>query len=120
MSDNPPLRTHPHGKDTHDTRNYQQRLKAAGLDCDTAEDIPADMDEFRNQLARRIVMFINAWHRCPELLCRRHRGCMAPNGQCSNLPPMPEDELERDWPQARAEIYAALQDHLAAHGERQE
>ena len=117
MSDNLPLRRHPRGKNTHDTSNYQERLKAAGLDGD---DVPDDADEFRNQLARRIVMFINAWHGCPELLCRRHRGCMAPSGDCSNLPPMPEEERNRDWPEARAEIYAALQEHLAAHGERQE
>ena len=109
-----PSRAHPHGGHTHGTGNYQQRLKAAGLDSDN---IPDDMDEFRNRLARCIVMFINAWHGCPEPLCRRHHGCMAPNGQCTNLPPPSAEEMERDWPEARAKIYTALKEHLAVHGE---
>jgi hypothetical protein len=119
MTDNLPLRTHPRGKDTYDRRHYQQRLKAAGLAGDMPEDTPVDMDAFRNRLARCIFMFVNACHGCPEPLCRRHHGCMAPNGRCSNLPPRPEKELERDWPRARAEIYKALQARLAAQGEPQ-
>ena len=83
----------------------------------SAENAARDMDEFRNQLARRILMFINAWHGCPEPPCRRHQGCMAPSGQCTNLPPVSAEEMERDWPQARAEIYTALQERLAAHRE---
>ena len=114
MTDKLPLHAHPDGKQPHDTDNLQQRLKAASLDRDA---IPDDIDEFRNQLARRILMFINAWHGCPEPLCRRHQGCMAPSGPCTNLPPVSAEEMERDWPQARAEIYTALQERLAAHRE---
>jgi hypothetical protein len=107
-----PSRAHPNGRRKHETGNYQQRLKAAGLDGD----MPDDMDEFRNRLARCIVMFINAWHGCPEPLCRRHQGCMAPNGQCTNLPPASAEEMERDWPEAKVKIHTELKERLAAHG----
>ncbi len=106
-----PLR--PHGKRRQGTRNYQRRLKVAGLDNDK---IPDDADEFRYQLARRICMFINTWHGCPELLCARNRGCMAPNNFCANMPPVSAEEMERDWPQVRAEIYKAVKAHIAEKG----
>lgn len=114
MADQSALRAVPHREPGHDTGNFEQRLKAAGLGGDA---IPDDRDEFRNRLARCIMMFINKWHGCPEPLCRRHHGCMAPNIHCTNNPPSSADELERDWPQARVEVYTALQELRAAHGE---
>jgi hypothetical protein len=108
-----PARAQPHDNDSHDTSTLEQRLKAAGLDGGS----PDNADEFRDQFARMIDMFINAWHGCPERLCRRHHGCMAPNGSCANVPPTPPEEMERDWPRAKADIHNALQELLAAHGE---
>jgi hypothetical protein len=52
----------------------QGRRRAARFD----DAVPEDVNEFRRQLARRIAMFVNNWHGCPEPVCRRHRGCMAP------------------------------------------
>jgi hypothetical protein len=109
-----PARAQPQEKQSHDTSTLEQRLKAAGLDGDT---IPDNIYEFRRRLARTIDMFLNAWHGCPERLCRRHHGCMAPNGGCTNVPPASPEEMERDWPQAKAELHDALQELLAAHGE---
>jgi hypothetical protein len=106
-----PLR--PHGKPRHSTRNYERRLKVAGLDDDN---IPDDIDEFRRAFTRRIYMFINEWRGCPELLCARNRGCMAPGNICANMPPASAEEMERDWPRARAEVYKAVKEHIAARG----
>jgi hypothetical protein len=94
--------------------NYQARLKAAGIDT---ENMPEDMDEFRWQFARVIAMFLNEWHGCPERLCRRHRGCMAPhNFRCSNWPPSTKEEMDREWELVRAEVYKELKAALAAAG----
>jgi hypothetical protein len=80
-----------------------QRLQAAGLDGDP----PADIDAFRNAMARRIHIAINDWQGCTERLCRRLRDCLAPSGACTNakpLPPMsPEEEARR-----RAEVVRAF------------
>ena len=112
MTATEPSRTHAPVKRRHSTRTLARRLKAAGLDGD---DPPEDIDEFRYQFARRIYMFINDWHGCPELLCARNRGCMAPGNICANIPP-PTDEMERDWPRVQAEIYKAVKKRLADAG----
>jgi hypothetical protein len=56
---------------------------------------PADMDEFRNALARRINRLIGNrqqfWRGCPERMCRRQRACAAPWVRCSNAPLLPPD-----------------------------
>ena len=91
--------------------DYQRRLRAARIDPDAEP--PSDMDAFRNQLARRIAMFINAWHGCKEPLCRRHRGCMAPDIHCANVRQPTPEEVERDWPRVQAEFYKALQAEIA-------
>ena len=107
-------RAHSRGEDSDDSEDFERRLKAAGLD---PAHVPADRDEFRRRLARIITMLINEWHGCAEPLCRRHQGCMAPGGRCSNMPPTSREELERDWPKVQAEIHAALKALVAAHGE---
>ncbi len=61
--------------------NLARRLAAVGLD-DDLDDV--DLDTFRYRLARRIDMFLNDFPGCPEKLCRRMRGCVAPNGRCEN------------------------------------
>lgn len=94
--------------------DYHRRLRAAGIYPDG--EVPADMDVFRNQLARRIHMIINAWHGCKEPLCRRNRGCMAPNIHCANAPRPTPEQMARDWPKVQAEVYKALQAELAVRG----
>ena len=93
---------------------YQRRLRAAGIDPDAEP--PQDKDAFRYQLARRIAMFINAWRGCKEPLCRRNRGCMAPNFNCANAPRPSPEERARDWPRVQAEVYKALQAEIARRG----
>jgi len=95
----------------HDTGNYQERLKAAGLDGD---DVPDDIDEFRDRLARRIAMFMNEWHDCKERICQRNRGCMAPHGDCANLEDV--EMSEEEWAQCRFDIRQALAERLAELG----
>ena len=60
-------------------------MKAAGFRKD--EEPPEDIDALRYALARRLTMIVNNWRGCPEPLCRRHRGCMAPHIHCANTLP---------------------------------
>jgi hypothetical protein len=108
----PPSRKQPLDKSEHDTSTYEQRIKAAGLDGEP----PEDMDEFRDQFARRISMYLNEWHGCPELICRRNRGCMAPNNTCANVPELPPEEAEREWRKAQPDVYKVLHEVLAERG----
>lgn len=94
-----------------DKAAYERRLKAAGL----GDEMPEDMDQFRLAMARRINMFVNNWRGCPEMLCQRNRGCMAPNINCTNVVPPTQEEQDRDWPKAKAEIHLALKRHFANH-----
>ncbi|HET9715851.1 MAG TPA: hypothetical protein VFP60_06665 [Pseudolabrys sp.] len=113
MTDSLPSQPQPHAAGPRDKADYQRRLKAAGLDCD---DIPDDEDEFRRRLVRMIPMFLNQWHGCPERLCRRLRGCMAPKGTCTNRPPVSEEEEEeRDrWrPAMLAKLRAVIEEIIA-------
>jgi len=99
----------------HRSADLERRLRAAGIDPDAEP--PADMDAFRYQLARQIVMFINDWHGCPLRLCRRMQGCMAPESACANNadePPMTQEE----WDVVRIEIRRALDAMIEAAGGR--
>ncbi len=73
-------------------------------------------DGSRLQLARQISMFLNTWHGCPEKLCRRQRGCMAPDSRCVNVPRPSPEERARDWPKLQYEIYTALKVEIARRG----
>ncbi len=89
------------------------RLAAAGLDEDDADEV--DIDTFRRGLARRIAMFLNDFPGCPEKLCLRMRGCMAPNGLCENHrddPPMTDEE----WQKAKVDVRRALDRRFAELG----
>ena len=92
-----------------DTSTLDARLKAAGLDGDWPDEV--DIETFRYMLARQITMYLNTWHGCPEPLCKRHRGCMAPHNRCTNVPDKPFDEAE--WDRARVDIRRALDQHIA-------
>ena len=75
---------------------------------------PADIDEFRYALARRIARFVGnkqqSWRGCREPMCRRQRACAAPRNHCSNAPALPPDP-ERTV-RAVAEFHRALRAHL--------
>jgi hypothetical protein len=100
--------------------SYERRIKAAGLDSDERlfrADGCVDMDAMRDRLSRKIAMFLNAWQGCPEPLCLRNRGCMAPSGLCSNV----EEEEEWDeaeWARAKVEIRKALEEEIERRGGR--
>jgi hypothetical protein len=100
-------------KQTSDTGNLQERLAAAGLDDGEG---PENMDEFRRELTRRIYMFLNQWHGCPERICQRNRGCMAPETVCSNVEQLPPDQADAAWRAVQHEVYTALKKCAAEAG----
>jgi hypothetical protein len=63
-----------------------------------------------------IHMFLNAWPGCPEPICQRMRGCMAPDGTCANVPPISEAELTAKWPAVLVDLRRALASVPAAPG----
>jgi hypothetical protein len=92
-----------------DSPTLESRMKAAGFRKD---DAPHDnIDAMRTSLARRINMLINNWRGCPEPLCRRMSGCMAPRIRCTNAPPRKEDP-ERTA-RTMALVYRALRESPA-------
>ncbi len=94
--------------------DFLRRLRAAGIDPESEG--PADIDAFRYQLARMICMFLNEWRGCPQTICRRNRGCMAPDSFCANVEQPTPEQMERDWPEVQAEVYKGLKAHLARFG----
>ena len=92
--------------------DYERRLRAAGIDPDAEP--PENMDAFRLQLARKIDMFLNEWHGCPQRICQRNRGCMAPDSYCTNAKPLPPDPDDHEWHTVtKVEIWRTLQEILA-------
>ena len=78
--------------------------------------VPENIDEFRNELARRISRYIGDrkeyWRGCKEPLCRRRRACLAPRIRCSNAPPLPPAAPE-DWGRTSALIQRAVKKRQA-------
>ena len=95
-----------------DVESYYRRLKAAGI----TDDMPNNADEFRDKLARQLAMLTNNWRGCRELICRRNRGCMAPNIVCSNNVVLPEEEEDRLWREVHADIVFAIKACVAELG----
>ncbi len=95
--------------------SFEDQLRVAGIDPNG--DPPDDIDEFRNQMARRIAIFVSnldgCWRDCREPACRRTQSCHAPNIACSNAPPLPPDPDGRLQAKALAEMSRALQARLA-------
>jgi len=98
-----------------------QSLKASDRPADSQfpDEPPADMDEFRRMLARRIAVFIGnrqkSWRSCPEFCCRRQRACVAPRIHCSNAPPAPPYAPE-EWSRTSALVQRTLREVLARRG----
>jgi hypothetical protein len=103
--------THASGGGKGDRADFHRRRKLAGLDGE----LPEDQDQFRLEFARTIALFVNNWRGCPEMLCRRNRGCMAPNIGCTNAPPISREEHEREWPKVKTESQVALKQLFANH-----
>lgn len=86
-------------------------LRRAGIDPDATP--PADIDEFRNALARRIAISIGnrerAWRTCKEPRCRRARACLAPRIQCSNAPPPKPDPDGRRLARTLAQLRRTME-----------
>ncbi len=80
--------------------------------------IPADIDAFRNEMARRIERAIGTqdglWRGCREDACRRHRACLAPRIHCSNAPPLPP-ATEKEQARMSAMMQRALSEAAARH-----
>jgi hypothetical protein len=88
--------------------DFQARLKAAGLDRD---DPALDIDAVRLRIARKIAMWLNEWPGCPEKICQRVRGCMAPRGDCRNVKEEPFDPAA--WHRDKVVIMRALKRRIA-------
>jgi len=58
-------------------------------------------------------MAINRWHGCPQAICRRVRGCMAPRIRCSNAEPHEPDPTGERTRRVTAEVRRALDAELA-------
>jgi hypothetical protein len=78
--------------------------------------VPLDMDEFRNELARRISRFIGNrkeyWRGCKERACRRQHACVAPRIHCSNAPPRPPNLDGRRTARVMAQVQRAIRARL--------
>src|SRR4051812_21225024 len=77
-------------------------------DDDEDDPVPADIDEFRLELARRIATFVQAWRTCR---CRRARRCAA-RTTCASIanrvPPSPHEDAA-----VMANVYRQVQRRLA-------
>jgi hypothetical protein len=93
--------------------SFARRLKAAGIG---PAEVPTDIDAFRRALARQIYMFVNAWHGCREPMCRRHRGCMAPDDVCANVACLPA-VTDEQWQKVQAEVRQALAAAIDGEGD---
>jgi hypothetical protein len=51
--------------------------------------VPADIDEFRRALARKIMTRLGMAERCRDHHCRRHRKCSGPDLRCQRDFPAP-------------------------------
>jgi hypothetical protein len=80
--------------------------RAAAIDA-LPDEVPEDIDAFRNMLARQINRLVCSrrgyWRRCKVRDCRRRHACLAPHIQCSNAPPLPPDADGR-WRAVRQEL----------------
>jgi hypothetical protein len=97
------------------TTKTPQQAAPQAVDGDA---IPENIDEFRNEMARRINKFIGNraryWRGCKEPACRRHRACAAPRIHCSNAPPhRPSTPDQRA--RAIARVQRTLREVMARH-----
>jgi hypothetical protein len=71
---------------------------------------PADIDEFRMELVRRICRFLNTWRACSQRLCQRARACSGKTLACAqNQPRLTPQQQAR----VNAKMYYALKRAIA-------
>jgi hypothetical protein len=92
----------------------KQAIAQVNTQAPDDDPVPLDIDEFRNELARRITRFIGNrkeyWRGCKERACRRQHACVAPRVRCSNAPPLPPDPDGRRVARVMAQVQRALRD----------
>jgi hypothetical protein len=98
-------------------RRDQLARGQGGIAQDDDDPVPADIHEFRYELARRIARFIGdrreAWRGCKEPSCRRQRSCVAPRIGCRNRPPSPPpDPTGKRTARVKAQIHRMLRERL--------
>lgn len=73
--------------------------------------VPADIEEFRRALIRKMLNLARMWRRCREPLCRRHKRCLGADFRCHRDNPVrlhtPDQEAR-----IKAELKRALQRRL--------
>ena len=81
---------------------------------------PADIEEYRLNLARRISRLVsnekNRWRNCCEPSCKRHHACAAPHIHCSNAPRVPPDPTGKRTARTLARVHRLL----SQYAEREE
>ena len=99
----------------------RQSNKQANTPEPDVDPVPLDIDDFRNELARRISRFVGnrkeSWRNCRERACRRHHTCAAPHIRCSNAPPLPPDPTGRRGARVMAQVQRALREVAAKREE---
>jgi hypothetical protein len=91
---------------------------------DTASQTPAaaaagelsDLEAMRYELARKLMLIVSDWRRCPRGACKRRRGCAETGLDCAS-PRRPERELTPDQEAAvMADFQRALKRRMAEIG----
>jgi hypothetical protein len=77
---------------------------AAAPPRDDDDPVPEDIDEFRRELARRILTLLGLPRRCHDPACRRAKRCVGPDMRCQRDYPAPKLS-----PEKQAAMMAALQ-----------
>jgi hypothetical protein len=90
-----------------------ERERSSARDDDP---VPADIDEFRREIVRRIVTFVQAWRACRRPPCKRGRRCAArmPCAALANRRAVPVHK-ERAM---LANLYRQLQRRVAEDAQR--
>jgi len=81
-------------------------------DDDDDDPVPADIDEFRLELARRIATFVQVWRTCRRPLCRRARRCAARTACASVANRLRPSSPDKDAA-VMANVYRQVQRRLA-------
>jgi hypothetical protein len=78
---------------------------------DEENPVPADPDEFRMEMARRIYTFLGEWRRCPLALCKRVRACRGQRLACADRDAKPSPAQTA---RVMAEVHRLVPRRLAA------
>jgi hypothetical protein len=98
----------------------EPRKTGAGVSRPTSPAAPPaeperDIEALRYSLARKLMLLVSDWRRCPKPACKRRRGCAAPGLDCHT--PEPERAITPEQEDAAmAHFQRALQKRLAQLG----